>query len=192
MQSKTIFDVYSKVKKNDPDRNENDLYPTPPLATYILHKYIDLPHNIVEPTAGRGNISIELIRNGYNVQSFDLFEYDNDNWPNVRKLMSSVITNQEHAEYFILTWLLSVVASAYGNKSELVLVFCGEKQGTGKTHWFRYLLPKKIRYLYAESKMDAGKDDEILMTKKIIILDDEYGGKSKREEKRLKEITSKM
>ncbi len=77
MQSKTIFDVYSKVKKNDPDRNENDLYPTPPLATYILHKYIDLPHNIVEPTAGRGNISIELIRNGYNVQSFDLFEYDN-------------------------------------------------------------------------------------------------------------------
>ena len=29
------------------------------------------------------------------------------------------------------------------------------------------------------------------MTKKWIILDDEYGGKSKREEKRLKEITSK-
>jgi predicted P-loop ATPase len=39
--------------------------------------------------------------------------------------------------------------------------------------------------------MDAGKDDEILMTKKLIILDDEYGGKSKKEEKRLKELTSK-
>ena len=39
--------------------------------------------------------------------------------------------------------------------------------------------------------MDNGKDDEILMTKKLIILDDEYGGKSKREEKKLKEITAK-
>ncbi len=72
-----------------------------------------------------------------------------------------------------------------------MLIFSGEKQGTGKTHWFRYLLPKELRYLFAESKMDAGKDDEILMCKKLIILDDEYGGKSKKEEKRLKELTSK-
>jgi predicted P-loop ATPase len=72
-----------------------------------------------------------------------------------------------------------------------VLILCGEKQGTGKTHWFRYLLPKELRYLFAESKMDAGKDDEILMCKKWFILDDEYGGKSKKEDKRLKELTSK-
>lgn len=75
--ARNLTDIYSGVKKNDPNRNENDLYPTPPLATYVLHKYIDLPRNIVEPCAGRGNISIELIRQGYNVQSFDLFEYDN-------------------------------------------------------------------------------------------------------------------
>jgi hypothetical protein len=29
----------------------------------------------VEPCAGRGNISIELMRNGYNVKSYDLFDY---------------------------------------------------------------------------------------------------------------------
>ena len=39
--------------------------------------------------------------------------------------------------------------------------------------------------------MDAGKDDEILMCGKLFINDDEYGGKSKREEKRMKELTSK-
>jgi len=39
--------------------------------------------------------------------------------------------------------------------------------------------------------MDAGKDDEILMCGKLIINDDEYGGKSKKEDKRLKELTSK-
>lgn len=121
----------------------------------------------------------------------ELYEYNNDQWPNIQLLLSSINTDTDDADYFILIWLLSIVASAYGHKSELVLVFCGEKQGTGKTHWFRYLLPKPIRYLYAESKMDAGKDDEILMCGKLIINDDEYGGKSKREEKRMKELTSK-
>ena len=121
----------------------------------------------------------------------ELYQTNEDHWPNIKLLLSSVVTDTADADFFILRWLLSAVASAYGHKSELVLVFCGEKQGTGKTHWFRYLLPKKLRYLYAESKMDAGKDDEILMCGKLFINDDEYGGKSKREEKRMKELTSK-
>jgi predicted P-loop ATPase len=121
----------------------------------------------------------------------ELYQTTADHWPNIQLLLSSVITDTPNADKFILRWLLSAVASAYGNHSALVLVFCGEKQGTGKTYWFRYLLPKPIRYLYAESKMDAGKDDEILLCGKLIINDDEYGGKSKKEEKRLKELTSK-
>ena len=73
--AKSLTDIYAGVKKNDPNRNVNDLYPTPPLATYVLHKYGNLPNHIVEPCAGRGNISIELIRNGYTVDSYDMFEY---------------------------------------------------------------------------------------------------------------------
>lgn len=110
---------------------------------------------------------------------------------NLMKLLYSVKSDTPNYDKWITKWLVSVVASAYGSHSPLVLVFCGELQGTGKTHWFRHLLPHQLSNLFAESKMDAGKDDEILMTKKWIILDDEYGGKSKREEKRLKEITSK-
>jgi predicted P-loop ATPase len=124
----------------------------------------------------------------------EFFEQDlhiGDDCPNIALLLSSVDSDTPNADKFITIWLLSVVASAYGYHSPLVLIFCGEKQGTGKTHWFRYLLPKELRFLFAESKMDAGKDDEILMTKKLLILDDEYGGKSKKEEKRLKELTSK-
>jgi predicted P-loop ATPase len=121
----------------------------------------------------------------------DLFVAENFQYPNIQLLIRSVITDTPDADMYITRWLLSAVASAYGIHSPLVLIFCGEKQGTGKTHWFRYLLPKKLRYLYAESKMDAGKDDEILMCSKWFINDDEYGGKSKKEEKRLKELTSK-
>ena len=121
----------------------------------------------------------------------ELYQTNEDYWPNLTMLIESVITDTHNASKWIQRWLLSIVASAYGNHSALVLVFCGAQQGTGKTHWFRYLLPKPIRYLYAESKMDAGKDDEILMCGKLIINDDEYGGKSKKEDKRLKELTSK-
>jgi hypothetical protein len=76
--AKNLTDIYVGVKKDDPNRKENDFYPTPPLATYILCKYVRPPQNVVEPCAGRGNISIELQRNGHNVKSFDLNEYDNN------------------------------------------------------------------------------------------------------------------
>lgn len=76
-KTKSLQDIYVGVKQNDENRRENDLYETPPLATYILHKYGNLPKNIVEPCAGRGNISVELVRQGYNVLSYDLNDHDN-------------------------------------------------------------------------------------------------------------------
>lgn len=81
--ARSLTDIYVGVKKDDPNRKENDFYPTPPLATYILCKYVRPPQNIVEPCAGRGNISIELERNGHNVRSFDLNTYE-DNLVNIK------------------------------------------------------------------------------------------------------------
>lgn len=71
-----LKDIYVGVKKDDSNRKKNDFYPTPPLATYILCKYVKPPQNVVEPCAGRGNISIELERNGHNVKSYDLNAYE--------------------------------------------------------------------------------------------------------------------
>lgn len=111
--------------------------------------------------------------------------------PNLTKLLDSIPSDTPGYQKWITKWLVSLIATAHGIYSPLTLVLAGERQGTGKTHFFRYLLPKRLRSLYAESKMDAGKDDEILMTKKWVIMDDEYGGKSKREYTRMKELTSK-
>lgn len=121
----------------------------------------------------------------------DPIDLDTEGTPNLDLLIKSIISDTPNKDKWVTKWLVSCVSSAYGTYSPLVLVLSGERQGTGKTHFFRYLLPKNTRYLFAESKMDNGKDDEILMTKKLIILDDEYGGKSKKEEKKLKEITAK-
>lgn len=111
--------------------------------------------------------------------------------PNLDLLLDSINTDTPNYRTWITKWLVSMIGAANDQYSPLLLVLCGEVQGTGKTEFFRRLLPKQLRYLFGESKMDGGKDDEILMTKKWIIFDDEFGGKSKREEKRLKEITSK-
>ena len=91
----------------------------------------------------------------------------------------------------IAKWLCSVIASMNGEYSLLILVLIGD-QGVGKTKFFRNLLPSELRSYYGESKLDAGKDDEILMCKKIILCDDEFGGKSKQEAKKLKELSSKQ
>ena len=80
-KNKSLQNIYVGVKQNDENRRENDLYETPPLATYLLHKYGNLPKNIVEPCAGRGNISIELARHGYNVVSYDLNDHENKVYP---------------------------------------------------------------------------------------------------------------
>lgn len=107
-------------------------------------------------------------------------------------IMSDFGLKGEKREYFVKKWLIGMVSSMHGKHSPLMLVLTGEEQGTGKTQFFRRLLPEELSAYYAESKLDSGKDDEILMTQKILICDDEMGGKSKRESARLKELTSKQ
>lgn len=98
----------------------------------------------------------------------------------------------EYCRYFGTKWVVGMISSIYGVHSPLMLVLSGNQHGTGKTEWFRRLLPKELLAYYAESKLDAGKDDYILMTQKLLIMDDEYGGKSKREYKMLKDVLSKQ
>jgi predicted P-loop ATPase len=93
--------------------------------------------------------------------------------------------------YFGSKWLIGIISAIHGEHSPLMLVFTGG-QNTGKTEAFRRLLPAELRQYYAESKLDQGKDDDILMTQKIIIMDDEMGGKNKQESKKLKEMLSKQ
>lgn len=126
----------------------------------------------------------------------EFIEYYINNYPkestgHIDKFISTISTDTKHYELFIKKWLVSLIASAHGKHSPLFLVLCGG-QNTGKTEWFRRLLPESLKKYYAESKLDLGKDDEILMTKKLIIMDDEMGGKSKQEHKKIKEMTSKQ
>lgn len=97
----------------------------------------------------------------------------------------------DYLDVYLKKWLLGLIGSAYGTYSLMILVLSGE-QGIKKTEFFRNLLPKDLRKFYAESNLDEGKDSEILMTKKWLIIDDEFGGKSKKDATKLKRLSSQQ
>jgi predicted P-loop ATPase len=109
---------------------------------------------------------------------------------NIQKICDSVISNTSMKQTWIKKWLLSIIACYEGHPVRSVLCLTGG-QNTGKTEFFRRLLPAALKPYYAESNMDKGKDDELLMCENLIVMDDEMGGKSKQDEKRFKELTSK-
>ena len=104
---------------------------------------------------------------------------------------SGIVDKDEYLDIFLKKWLLGLIASAFGTYSLMILVLNGE-QGTNKTKFFRNLLPNDLRNFYAESNLDEGKDSEILMTKKWLIIDDEFGGKSKKDATKLKRMSSQQ
>ncbi|NTW98356.1 MAG: DUF3874 domain-containing protein [Geobacteraceae bacterium] len=98
---------------------------------------------------------------------------------------------REFRRYFVRKWLIGMVSGWHGTYSLLTLVLVGD-QGTGKSKWFRGLFPEDLRRYYAEAKMDGDKDHLTLMATKALILDDEFGGKSRHEANLFKEISSKQ
>jgi len=89
----------------------------------------------------------------------------------------------------ILRWLLAIPATLNGEISELIMVLIGPK-GNGKTEFFRRLLPENLSKYFATSKLDKGKDSDLLMTEKLIILDDEFAGRTQKNHAHFKALAS--
>lgn len=109
---------------------------------------------------------------------------------NVQAIMATINSDTPGGGKFLLRWLLGIIAVYKGEPVPYVLSLVGPG-GTGKTEWFRRLLPAALQIYYGESRLDAGKDDELLMCQKLILMDDEMGGKSKQDAKRMNNLTSK-
>jgi len=139
------------------------------VETYLYSGFIETYHPIKE-----------FIKNHRHVQTTG----------NIQKLIDSVITDTPDAAIYIRKWLLQLPAALDFKPFRSVLIMVGG-QNTGKTWFFRHLLPPDLLGYYSESKLDAGKDDQLLMCENWLILDDEMGGKSKKDEKMFKDLTSK-
>ena len=108
----------------------------------------------------------------------------------IEEFVSGVLTNTEGAKTFMKKWLIGIIASMHGETVRYVLALTGA-QNSGKTRFFRDLLPKELKRFYAESNLDRDKDDELLMCQKAIVMIDELGGRTKQDEKKFKMLSSK-
>jgi predicted P-loop ATPase len=97
----------------------------------------------------------------------------------------------EYTRHYGKKWLVSVVASIFGYHSPLMLVLSGSKQGAGKTEFFRRMIPIEFKKYYGEIKQGMKDNDlNLLMTQKFMLLDDECGNKTKKDEIALKSLLS--
>ena len=150
-----------------------------------------------------GRVSKELITNyifSNHIEIYDPFKdfiQQNKNVNRTQELIEELAacidTNTHDAFKYIKHWGCGMIASIFGSQSPLTLVLAGEKLNTGKTEFFRRLLPDELKIYYAESALDSGnKDDDILMCKKLVIMNDEFGGKNRHDQKKFKGLTSKQ
>ena len=142
-----------------------------------------------------------VLLNSNSFPSYNPFHEFIDSLPNldpnaeslIYKLASSInqLSYPPHVFFSLIKkWFVGVVAGCYeDNVNELELVLLGP-QYNGKTWFFRNLLPEDYRHFYAENKLD-GDDAELILCRFLIVMDDEYGGKSKREAARHKSLVSK-
>lgn len=169
-----------------------------PITDYKFNSIYLQASRIVSEKVGKEKV-YDLLHSDFTPKYNPILEWfeqnKNQNIPdgNILKLASCINSNMDakHVHYFLRKWLLSLIASAHGTYSILCLVLTGKEQGTGKTNFFRLLLPDELQHFYAQSKLE-GKEGDVakLMCIKWIICDDEFGGKNKQDEKKFKELIS--
>lgn len=111
----------------------------------------------------------------------------------ITALADCIKTNKENAEYvryFMRKWLVGSVAMWHKHHSPLMLVLAGFAQNTGKTHFFRYLLPNELQPYFAEAELTGDKDENLLMCNKLVILNDEMSNKSRKDIATVKKLCS--
>ncbi len=113
---------------------------------------------------------------------------------NIEKYADCIQPKSDYNRWVFKKWLVGSVHNWISPHNEtkvspLTLVLCGQKQGTGKTSFFRNLLPKELRKYLIEHRIDAKDKDSIYnLVKGLLVLDDEFGGLATKDVKDFKKI----
>lgn len=122
---------------------------------------------------------------------FDSLVWDNND--RIKQLTESINSDTGTFDYrriLLQSWLLGIIETVYIGEVNILQLILAGKQNTGKSIFFKKLLPSRLKEYFGLSQLDKGKDDELLMCQKLIILDDEYSGKSKQDAKLIKRLLS--
>lgn len=112
----------------------------------------------------------------------------------IKAYIDCIHPNNDYNRWAFKKWLVGTVHNwisplAETKVSPLTLVLCGQKQGTGKTSFFRNLLPEDLQDYLIEKKIDANdKDSMYNLAKGLICFDDEFGGLATKDVKDFKRV----
>ena len=106
------------------------------------------------------------------------------------------IQSRDFREWAFKKWIVGAIHNWVSPHREsivcpLTLILVGERQGAGKTSFFRNMLPNELKPYYTENKISTDKDDIRLLTNNLMIIDDEFGSSSKTSIQDYKAISDK-
>lgn len=112
----------------------------------------------------------------------------------IQQLMDTVsTTNQEDFAWALKKWLVAMVACAIEDKisNHTVLILTGG-QGVGKTTWMGKLVPDKLHeYFYSGTINPTNKDNNLLLSERLIINLDELASFNKKQIELFKDMITK-
>jgi hypothetical protein len=112
----------------------------------------------------------------------------------IDEYINCVQPNSEFNKWAFKKWIVGTVHNWLSPLNEtkvspLTFVLCGKKQGTGKTSFFRNLLPDELSEYLIEKKIDANEKDSMYnLAKGLICFDDEFGGLGSKDVKDFKRV----
>lgn len=125
------------------------------------------------------------------------FLRDNKSEPNgvIEQYASCIHPQSEYNLWAFKKWLVGALHNWISSNDEtlvspLTLVLTGQQHGTGKTSFFRNILPKELNKYFVEAKINGhDKDSMYTLCNSLIVLDDEFGGKAFKDVKEYKAIS---
>lgn len=112
----------------------------------------------------------------------------------IESYIDCVLPQSEYNRWAFKKWIIGCVHNWLSPSNEtkvspLTFVLCGQKQGTGKTSFFRNLLPKELEEYLIEKKIDPHEKDSMYnLAKGLICFDDEFGGLATKDVKDFKRV----
>ena len=112
----------------------------------------------------------------------------------IQQLIDTVeTTNQDDFAWAFKKWLVAMVACAIEDETtnQAILIFTGG-QGIGKTTWMGKLIPNKLKeYFYSGTIQPNNKDNNLLLSERLIINLDELASFNKKQIELFKEMITK-
>lgn len=115
----------------------------------------------------------------------------------IKELADCILPYNPYNEWALKKWLIGAVhnwtcADYDAEVCPHTLVLTGSQHGVGKTSFMRNVLPLELRKYMKEDKIDLkDKDSLFRMGTSLMILDDEFGGKSVKDSKAFKAVSAK-